>query len=329
MTDPPVPGDAPVITTVVREADAGERLDRFLTAQGADLVAGHRGLQPPSRATFQRWLSEGRVTVDDRPARASDKVRAGARVRVEMAPPPPSEVVPQDIPLDIVFEDEHLVVVHKPAGLVVHPAAGHPDGTLVNALRFHVALPAASDPTRPGIVHRLDRDTSGVMVVAKTDRAREGLIARFKLHDIERAYLAIVHGVLPHPVTYEGLHGRHPSDRKRFTGRVEQGKRAVTHVRPLQMFADATLVECTLETGRTHQIRVHVSEGGHPILADPIYGRSARTPRLRAASQAIGRLALHARLLGFRHPVSGQPVRFERAPPEDFAEALSALMDAG
>jgi 23S rRNA pseudouridine1911/1915/1917 synthase len=245
-------------------------------------------------------------------------------VIVRKAAPPPSSAQPEDIPLEILFEDSHLIVLVKPAGLVVHPAPGHASGTLVNALRFHIDV-RAGDPERPGIVHRLDRDTSGVMVVAKTEAAREGLIARFSRHELEREYVAIALGALAAPMRIETLHGRHPRDRKRFTTKVTQGKIAVTLVSPIQALHGATLVSCTLETGRTHQIRVHLCEHGHPVLGDPVYSGSSRDPRVRAASELLGRQALHARLLAFEHPVTRQPIRFTAEPPPDFEAALVAL----
>jgi 23S rRNA pseudouridine1911/1915/1917 synthase len=302
------------IALIVSAEEAGERLDRLLSAR----PLGY------SRSTLQRWIAEGRVEVDGAAVRQSARVQAGARVVLRPADPRPSAAIPQDLPLELLFQDEHLAVLMKPAGLVVHPAPGHWDGTLVNALRFHLQV-RAGDPERPGIVHRLDRDTSGVMVVARTELARERLIAQFKRHEIEREYVAIALGTLVGDLRIETLHGRHPVDRKRFTSRVAEGKRAVTHVHALQTLHGATLLRCTLETGRTHQIRMHLSEHGHPLLADSVYGRSSTDPRLRAAAEAIGHQALHARVLGFTHPASGQALHFEAEPPEEFARALSVL----
>ena len=303
------------IELTVRPDEANERLDKVL----ADRALGF------SRSTLQRWMAEGRVTLDGAVAKPKDKPQAGSVVCITPAPPPPSEAVPQEMPLDIVFEDDHLLVINKPPGLVVHPAPGHPDGTLVNAVRFHTEIVGGGDPRRPGIVHRIDRDTSGLLVVAKTDVAREGLTSQFKDHSIEREYIAIVMGELKQPRTFDTLHGRHPTDRKRFTTRVLRGRRAVTHVEPLRALSQATLVRCTLETGRTHQIRVHLSEAGHPLLMDPAYGRRAQQGKLQEAERVLARLALHARILGFRHPVSGETQRFLREPPADFAAALVVL----
>jgi 23S rRNA pseudouridine1911/1915/1917 synthase len=302
------------IELTISAQEAGERLDKILSARPLGF----------SRSALQSFIEAQRVTLDGKLARAKDKPKAGAQVVVRPLPPPPSDAIPQDIPLEILFEDAHLVVLMKPAGLVVHPAPGHRDGTLVNALRFHVEV-AAGDPERPGIVHRLDRDTSGVMVVAKTELAREGLIGLFSKHDIDREYLAIAQGSIASALRIETLHGRHPVDRKKFTSRVREGKVAITHVEPLESLSGATLVRCRLETGRTHQIRMHLSEHGFPILGDQIYGKPSRDLTVRAASDKLGRQALHARVLGFKHPATGEALRFVAEPPVDFSAALEAL----
>jgi 23S rRNA pseudouridine1911/1915/1917 synthase len=306
--------ELPAIELVLTEAEAGQRIDRVLRARELGF----------SRSALQAFIEQGRVWADGKPVRPSAKLSAGTRVRVEPTPPSPSEATPQDLPLEFLHVDEHLAVLNKPAGLVVHPAPGHADGTLVNALRFHLDV-RAGDPERPGIVHRLDRDTSGVMVVARTEAARESLIAQLKRHDIDRQYRAIVLGHPPERLRIETLHGRHPTDRKRFSGRVREGKRAVTELAVLERLHGASLVSCTLETGRTHQIRVHVAELGHPVLADALYGRTPADPKLRAAALAIGRQALHARVLGFVHPYTGEQVRFTADPPPEFQRALSEL----
>jgi 23S rRNA pseudouridine1911/1915/1917 synthase len=309
----PAPEPPPFEFVVVAE-EAGERLDRIVSARPFGL----------SRSTVQTLIEAGRIEVDGRALRASARPAPGARVFVRPLPPPPSSAEPQDIPIELLFEDAYLAIVMKPAGLVVHPAPGHADGTLVNALRFHLNV-RIGDPERPGIVHRLDRDTSGVMVVAKTEAAREGLIAQFKRHAIDREYVAIAQGVPPPKLRIETLHGRDPRDRKKFTSKVREGKRAVTEVALIERLHGASLVRCTLETGRTHQIRMHLSEHGFPLLGDPVYGRASADPRVSAASAALGRQALHARVLGFEHPVLGGRLHFEAQPPADFARALASL----
>ncbi len=308
------------VEIVVSDHERGERLDRILARRSFGW----------SRSAIQRWIQEGRVTVDGFPASAKQRPESGSKICVSPGPPAPSSAEPEDLPLAVLHEDEHIVVVDKAAGMVVHPAAGHPTGTLVNALLARVQFQDHGDPMRPGIVHRLDRGTSGVMVVAKTVTAREGLVAAFKAHDIEREYVAIVAGEHPPQATYDASIGRHPKDRKRFTcrareGRASFGKRAVTHVFAEEQLSASTYVRCRLETGRTHQIRVHLSEHGFPLLGDPVYGRAHAKPELRQVSSALGRQALHARLLAFCHPATGQRVEFSSCPPEDIRSALSAL----
>jgi 23S rRNA pseudouridine1911/1915/1917 synthase len=228
--------------------------------------------------------------------------------------------------------DDAIVIVNKPAGLVVHPSLGHEGRTLVNGL-LALGLFRAEDflsehdtgaSIRPGIVHRLDKGTSGLLVVARTPVARELLKVQFQSHSIERMYDAIVVGAAPDG-TFATLHGRHPRDRHRFTTRVRTGKRAVTHVRAVASLRGATQIECTLETGRTHQIRVHLSESGTPVLGDPVYGCVPADMHVRAVGERLGHQALHARVLGFVHPSTGGKVRFEVPPPEDYRDALSAL----
>jgi 23S rRNA pseudouridine1911/1915/1917 synthase len=304
---------------VIRAEEAGERLDRVLAARALGF----------SRAALQRWMDEGRVTIAARPVQAKERAKAGALVRIEPGPPPPSDALPEAIPLSVLHEDAHLIVLHKPAGLVVHPAAGHASGTLVNALLHYTDVERGADPRRPGVVHRLDKDTSGVMVVARTDAAREGLTAQFSSHTIDREYEAICVGAPPLAATYDTFIGRHPSDRKRFSSKVRSGKRAITHVRRLRELHGSALVRCRLETGRTHQIRVHMADHGFPLLGDPAYGGTPKDPLLRAAASELGRQALHARVLGFVHPITGERLRFEAEPPADFAHALARLSGAG
>lgn len=351
-------GPVPDVHEFVVPAQAsGERLDVFLAQQGL----------PFSRSQLGRRITEGEVRIDGSPTlRAGLRLRAGQRVRFVPPPPTPVEDPPEDIPLDVLFEDRHLILVNKPAGLVVHPAPGHLRGTLVNALLFRCgtlplppprpspnagdegegddegeddldepdARPAATaqglsigGQRRPGIVHRLDQGTSGVLVCAKDEPTLVGLQAQFAVHSIARRYVALVEGVLPERGTFATRYGRHPRDRKRFTARTGK-KRAVTHYAVLERLAGATLVELQLETGRTHQIRVHLSEAGHPILGDPLYGRPPRQPELRRIAAALSHQALHARLLGFVHPITGERLTQTAPPPEAFLRALAALRPA-
>lgn len=326
--------DAETITLELPRDQHGERLDRALA-----FVLKGRGAF--SRAALQRWIREGRVELEGQPCtEPNTTVRAGAKVLVRPAPAPATDALPEDLPLTVLHVDDDVIVVDKAAGMVVHPAAGHDSGTLVNALLFRFGQLASGgrgqDPTgeeddeapalrRPGIVHRLDRWTSGVMVVARTDRARESLMAQLAVHSVEREYIAVVEGLAPQSARYETLHARHPSDRKRFTGRATRGKRAVTEIERAEVLHGASVVRCRLETGRTHQIRVHLSEAGFPLLADAVYGRTARDARVREASAALGRQALHARVLGFEHPTRGVMVRFESPLPSDLAGCVTAL----
>ena len=313
-------------TFVLGKEQRRERVDKVLA----------RLLSDVSRATVQRWIEEGRVQVDGKPCRARDSVSAGHTIVVEAGPAPLSEADPDaSVVLDVHYEDEHLLVVNKPAGLVVHPARGHRTGTLVNGLlaRPGFAQPSA-DPLdeqgslRPGIVHRIDKDTSGLLVVAKDDRTREGLKAQLAQHSVERAYLALTLGT-PVTSTIRSFHARDPKSRLRFTSHVSEGKTAVTRVRVLERLAGgrAAYVECRLETGRTHQIRVHLSEQSKtPLLADRMYGgRPSMAPDIAQIVSELGRQALHAAVLGFVHPITEVTLHFEVPPPEDFARALTAL----
>ncbi len=297
----------------------GQRLDKAL-AEASGL----------SRERVKALLGEGRVWVDGKlAASASAKPAAGTKFEIRIPAAIPLEAAAQDIPLAVVYEDEHLIVIDKPAGLVVHPAAGNYDGTLVNALLHHCAgqLSGIGGVARPGIVHRIDKETSGLLVVAKTDAAHEGLARQFSEHTIERAYLAIVAG-RPIPVagTVTGSIGRSNSNRKKMALVEEgRGKHAVTHYKTLENMARAALVECRLETGRTHQVRVHMTSIGHPLLGDPAYGRTPAPLRPILAELHFTRQALHAAVLGFNHPVRGDPVRFESVVPADMAALLVEL----
>lgn len=297
----------------------GERLDKALS-----LASGL------SRERIKALLGEGRVTVSGQPvSQASARTAHEVPFAIAVPAAAPLEAAAQDIPLTIVFEDEHLIVVDKPAGLVVHPAAGNLDGTLVNALLHHCRgqLSGIGGVARPGIVHRIDKDTSGLLVVAKTDAAHEGLAKQFADHSIHRAYLAIVGGVpIPPAGTVRGAIARSATNRKKMA-LVEdgRGKHAVTHFRTVRALGGAALVECRLETGRTHQVRVHMASIGHPLLGDPVYGRTP--PRLRPILSRLhfARQALHAAELGFVHPVTGAAQRFESALPADMTGLLVEL----
>ena len=297
--------------------DAGERLDRALSRHAADL----------SRSRIKALVEEGRVACDGQPVRdPATKVRAGQRFDIFVPEPVPARPQAERIALSIVFEDEELLVVDKPAGLVVHPAAGNPDGTLVNALLAHCgdSLSGIGGVARPGIVHRLDKDTSGLMVVAKTDRAHQGLSRQFAGRELSRDYLAVVAGV-PVRATGEvaGAIGRSPANRKKMAVVARGGKAALTRYKVERTFGtDASLVRCGLATGRTHQIRVHMAAIGHPLLGDPLYGRKPRAAHLR-----FGRQALHAERLAFAHPVSGERVTVEAPVPADLDALLTALRD--
>lgn len=288
-----------------------------------------------SRATLQRWMEEGRVLLDGSVCLPRDRVRAGSVLEVDPGVAPPSVALPDpDVKFELLYEDEDLVVVDKPAGLVVHPARGHWQGTLVNGLlaRPGFSRPAADprDPAgalRPGIVHRIDKDTSGTLVVAKTEFARENLKLQLQHRSVERRYLGITVGI-PRSETIRSTYGRDPRSRLRFTSRVQEGKSAVTHVGVLETFSNgrAALVECRLETGRTHQIRVHLSErAGTPLLGDKLYGKPQLAQDLEPVSRLLGRQALHASVLGFVHPRTGEIKRFETKLPDDMERAISAL----
>lgn len=304
-----------------RVATEGQRLDKAL--------ADASGL---SRERVKALLGLGRVLLGGKvAAQASLKLAEGTAFEIHVPAAAPSEAQAQDIPLAIVYEDEELIVIDKPAGLVVHPAAGNLDGTLVNALLHHCKgqLSGIGGVVRPGIVHRIDKETSGLLVVAKTDKAHEGLAKQFADHSIERAYLAIVAGLpVPASGTVRGQIGRSDHDRKKMAVLHEhnkRGKHAVTHYKVLRSLAGASLVECRLETGRTHQVRVHMSSIGHPLLGDPVYGRSSSRFRPILGQLRFARQALHAAVLGFIHPVTGAALRFESTLPADMAGLLVEL----
>ena len=289
---------------------AGERLDAWLAGQ----------IEGLTRSAAARLCQEGRVTAEDRPLAKNYKLTGNEQIQVALPDPEPSQALPQDIPLDVVYEDEDVIVVNKPKGLVVHPAPGHPDGTLVNALLHHCgdSLSGVGGELRPGIVHRIDRDTSGLIIAAKNDTAHQGLAAQLQDHTLARTYRCIVVGRRREEAgTVDAPIGRHPVDRKKMAV-VPGGRSAVTHWQVLERFPGFTYVECRLETGRTHQIRVHMAHLGHPILGDTVYGNKKPVPGLQGQ-------CLHAVGLRFLHPRTGEPVELTCPLPPEFQTQLEKL----
>jgi len=314
-----VPGVS-ILDAIISEAQNGLRLDRAL----ADL------LPDLSRERIKGLIAEGQVfCAQVSRINASMKVALGQTYTVTLPAPVPLDTVAQDIPLTIVHEDADLIVVDKPAGLVVHPAAGNLDGTLVNALLHHCEgqLSGIGGVARPGIVHRIDKDTSGLLVVAKSDKAHEGLARQFKDHSIDRLYAAIVYGVpVPASGTVDAWVGRSDADRKKMAVHREgRGKHAVTHYRIVERLQGAAMVECRLETGRTHQVRVHMHHIGHPLIGDPVYGRERKGFKSILETLGFKRQALHAKSLGFIHPVTSERLLFQSVLPSDMQELLSQL----
>jgi 23S rRNA pseudouridine1911/1915/1917 synthase len=313
-------GASQTIEVKLEPSQAGWRLDRALAASVPAL----------SRERLKALIRCGALATGDTVVRdPAAKVRGDERFMLEVPEPEPAHNIPQDIALDVVFEDPHLLVVDKPAGLVVHPAAGNRDGTLVNALLHHCgpSLSGIGGVARPGIVHRIDKDTSGLLVVAKTDVAHEGLARQFAAHSIDRRYLSIVTGV---PKGASGVVdaplARSSANRKKMAIAPEgRGKRAVTHWKRLEMLADSALVQCSLETGRTHQVRVHMASIGHPLIGDPVYGRAGKAHRELLKKLGFHRQALHAAALGFTHPVTKHRLSFSSGMPADMQELFNHL----
>ena len=299
------------IDICVPESISGQRIDRFL----ADILDGQ------SRSYLQKLVKEGRVLVQGKSVRANYKVVSGESITVEIPDMEEPDVCPENIPLSILYEDEDLLVVDKPKGMVVHPSAGHYSGTLVNALMYHCAgkLSGINGVLRPGIVHRIDMDTTGSLVVCKNDLAHSCLAEQLKEHSITRKYRAIVYGGFKEDEgTVDAPIGRHPIDRKKMSVNHKNGKNAVTHYRVLERLGKFTYIECQLETGRTHQIRVHMAGIGHPLLGDEVYGPSARPYKLQGQT-------LHAQVLGFVHPHTHEYMEFEAPLPEYFEGMLNKL----
>ena len=300
-----------ILNYVVSDGQSGIRIDRYLSDSNEDL----------SRSYIQKLLKEQKVTVQGTFVKANYKVQAGDVITVEVPDMAEPDILPEDIPLDILYEDEDVLVVNKPKGMVVHPSAGHTTGTLVNAIMAHCKenLSGINGVLRPGIVHRIDKDTTGALLVCKNDNAHKDLALQLKEHSIKRRSRAIVAGVIKEaegPI--EGPIGRHPVDRKKMAINYKNGKEAVTHYRVLERFPNATYVECRLETGRTHQIRVHMTSIGHPLLGDEVYGSGRNPYHLQGQT-------LHAMILGFVHPSTGEYMEFTAPLPEYFEKLLEKL----
>jgi len=312
----------------VAEHQRKERLDKYLTQFLPDLT----------RSRIQQLIADGFITVAGATTRPSYQVSPGQEIVVRITAPPPSELIPEAIPLRVVYEDQYLIVVDKPAGMVVHPACGHPSGTLANALLYHYeTLSQMSGAGRPGIVHRLDKETSGLLVAARDDRTHAALSAQFKEKSTEREYVAVVWGhPQPERGTVASFLARSSSDRRKIVVSPGPGKWAVTHYEITEKFRHLSLLRLNLETGRTHQIRVHLSHLGHPVFGDPVYaGRKSKITGLNVEDTRLlvgllenfKRQALHARLLGFVHPHTKQKLRFESELPKDMQELIMALRD--
>ena len=295
------------VRVTVTEEWADTRLDVYM-AKTMDI----------SRSFAQQLVETGDVLVNGKAAKSNRRLNEGDEVAVTMEQPAELQAVPEDIPLNIVYEDKDIIVVNKARGMVVHPAAGNPDGTLVNALLYHCRgeLSGINGVIRPGIVHRLDKDTSGVMVAAKNDEAHKGLAAQIKAHSARRTYWALVHGnIAEEKGIVDGPIGRHPKDRIKMAVTFKGGREAVTHFRVLKRYGEYTWIECKLETGRTHQIRVHMAYIGHPVVNDPLYG-------YKKDDFPIEGQALHSHCLDLVHPVTGEAMHFEAPMPDDFAACL-------
>ncbi len=308
------------IHLIASTPDAGTRLDAYLAGQ----------INGWSRARLQRLIEDEEVLVNGKPAKPSYKLRAADEIEVELTPPPAANFTPENIPLNIIFEDDSLIVVNKPAGLVVHPAAGVHSGTLANALAYHFQqLSTRAGEVRPGIVHRLDKDTSGLMVVAKNEATHESLAEQFRAREVFKSYVALVHGVVKQEAgRIEQPIARDPRARIRMAV-VAAGRGALSLYKVRRRHASFTLLDVELKTGRTHQIRVHLSWLKHPVVGDEIYGggrdKTVQDVRLRAAVRKMGRQFLHAERLGFRHPVSGESLEFVAPLPDELNSLLTEL----
>lgn len=291
--------------------NSGERIDRFLS----------KDLENLSRSYLQKLLKDGDIIVNGKVVKANYKVSQGDEIQVSIPEPETPDILPENIPLDILYEDDDILVVNKPKGMVVHPAPGHYSHTLVNAVMYHCGerLSGINGVLRPGIVHRIDMDTTGSLLICKNDHAHQILAEELKEHSITRRYHAIVHGNIKEDTgTVNAPIGRHPVDRKKMSTKAPNGRHAVTHYKVLERFGDYTYIECELETGRTHQIRVHMSSIGHPILGDTVYGPTKCPYKLQGQT-------LHAKILGITHPTTGEYMEFDAPLPEYFSDLLQRL----
>lgn len=296
---------------IVEENEAGGRIDKFLSEKMSD----------QSRSYIQKLLKEQQVTVNDRQIKSNYKVQTNDKINIILPELEEPDILPENIPLDILYEDDSLMIVNKPKGMVVHPSAGHTSGTLVNAIMYHCKdhLSGINGVMRPGIVHRIDMDTTGALLICKNDVAHRDLAEQLKEHSIKRRYRAIVYGNLKEDEgTIEGPIGRHPVDRKKMAINYKNGKEAITHYKVLERFGNYTYIECRLETGRTHQIRVHMTSIGHPLLGDQVYGSGKNPFHLEGQT-------LHAMVLGFMHPEKNEYMEFLAPLPEYFVNLLEKL----
>ncbi|MCP4196862.1 MAG: RluA family pseudouridine synthase [Proteobacteria bacterium] len=300
---------------IVEKETAGARLDHFLRDRNTDIT----------RSRLKKLINTGYVSIDgEATVRPAAKIREGDEVILTLPPPEALSASPEEMSLDVRYEDEYLLVVNKPQGLVVHPAPGHSSGTLINGILFGRTA-KGGDPLRPGIVHRLDKDTSGLLVVAKTENAHAMLAEQFHDHTVDRRYRVLVAGDPPQKGEWKTLYGRHPKDRRRFSSKVRRGKEAFSRFITIERFKGAALLQVTLFTGRTHQVRVHCHDHGFSVFGDPWYGPRHLSPELFNIHRSLPGQALHAELLGFEHPATRERLRFESLPPKPFQSALDTL----
>ena len=325
--------------TLTADLASTERADKYLH----ELFQKTEGLTHLSRSQIQKLLENGQITAGNAPLSTKSKIVSGLVIEVALTAATPLEAIPQNIPIHILYEDDHLIVVNKQPGLTVHPSETQRDGTLVNALLYHVKnLSGIGGKLRPGIVHRIDKDTSGAMVITKDDLTHQGLSKLFSTHDIQRKYWALVYGAPKwEKITLKTTLGRNPNDRQKMAVNIEDGREAISHFRVLEEFTVpglgkapyASLVEATLETGRTHQVRVHLTHLGHSLLGDPVYGSPSDSQAkwralpivVQEAVRGLPGQALHARILGFLHPITAKPLHFEAEPFEEFNLVLKKL----